>query len=146
MTTKIIVSGGFDPVHVGHLRMFKEASKIGDVIVLLNDDEWLKRKKGYSFMSFEDRKEIIEGFSCISEVWNFENDSLGSANNGLIKVAQKYPHEKLIFANGGDRTKENIPEIPICEKYNIEMLWNIGGGKERSSSDLVKNARLIPKD
>jgi len=143
MVTKVIVSGGFDPIHVGHVRMFKEASKLGELIVLLNSDAWLIKKKGYNFMEWEDKKEIIEAFACVSEVMGFEDDELGSVKLGLIKVAEKYTDCEIIFANGGDRkTGDSLPptEVPTCEKYNIKMVYNVGGGKARSSSDLVENA------
>jgi len=142
---KVIVSGGFDPVHVGHIRLFNDASLLGDLIVLLNSDAWLIKKKGYNFMDWKDKKEIIENLSCVSEVLDFEDDELGSANNGLIKVAEKYPDCEIIFANGGDRISDNIPEISCCEKYCIKMVWNIGGSKARSSSDLVERADKLKK-
>jgi len=143
---KVIVSGGFDPLHVGHVRLFNDASKLGELIVLLNSDAWLKNKKGYNFMSWEDRKEIIENLGCVSEVIGFEDDELTSCIDGLRKVGEKYPDYDITFANGGDRTRENIPEVPTCEKYGIKMVWNIGGEKARSSSELVENAEKIKKN
>jgi cytidyltransferase-like protein len=143
---KVIVSGGFDPLHVGHTRLFNDASLLGDLVVLLNSDAWLIEKKGHNFMEWKDKKEIIENLSCVSEVLGFEDDELGSANDGLIKVAEKYPDCEIIFANGGDRTSDNIPEIPCCEKHGIKMVWNIGGNKARSSSDLVKRSEEFKKE
>ena len=129
----IMVSGGFDPIHVGHLRMFQEASKFGSVIVVLNSDDWLKRKKGYSFMSFEDRKEIIEAFSCVWKVV-----SVDDSDDTVVDALHQYQPD--IFANGGDRFAKNTPESAICEKLEIESLWGVGGEKIRSSSDLVKES------
>ena len=129
----IMVSGGFDPIHVGHLRMFQEASKFGSVIVVLNSDDWLKRKKGYSFMSFEDRKEIIEGFECVWKVV-----SVDDSDDSVVDALHQYQPD--IFANGGDRFAKNTPESAICEKLEIESLWGVGGEKIRSSSDLVKES------
>ena len=130
----IMVSGGFDPVHVGHLRMFQDASKFGSVIVVLNSDEWLQRKKGYSFMSFEDRKEIIEAFECVWKVVGVDD-----SDDTVVDALHKF--HPNIFANGGDRFPKNTPETAICEKLEIETLWGLGGEKIRSSSDLVKESK-----
>lgn len=129
----VMVSGGFDPVHVGHLRMFEEAKKLGDeLLVVINCDDWLMRKKGKKFMSSHDRAEIIKGFRCVDHVFVLESDraDVGEAIE-LFKPA--------IFANGGDRKAEkDIPEAEVCKKYNVEMVFNVGGGKLRSSSELLK--------
>ena len=130
----VMVSGGFDPIHVGHLRMFQEASTLGSLIVVLNSDDWLKRKKGYSFMSFEDRKEIIEGFECVWKVV-----SVDDSDDTVVDALHK--HHPDIFANGGDRFPKNTPEATICEKLEIESFWGVGGEKIRSSSDLVKESK-----
>ena len=134
MKKTIMVSGGFDPVHVGHLRMFQEASKLGRLVVALNSDEWLMRKKGYIFMPFEERKEIIQGFSCVSSVTHIEDED----NSACEAIERIHPD---VFANGGDRFENNTPETLTCIKYDIEMLWGVGGGKIQSSSDMVKNAK-----
>lgn len=140
MQKKVIVSGGFDPLHVGHVRLFKEAAKHGELIVLLNSDAWLNKKKGYNFMKWEDKKEIIEALECVSEVLGFGDDEIGSCIQGLIKARNKYPNHELTFANGGDRRSDNIPEIPTCKNNDINMIWNVGGEKAASSSDLVREA------
>ena len=134
MKKTIMVSGGFDPVHVGHLRMFQEASKHGRLIVALNSDDWLKRKKGYVFMPFEERKEIIQAFSCVSSVTHIDDED----NSACEAIERIHPD---IFANGGDRFANNTPETLTCIKYDIETLWGVGGGKIQSSSDMVKNAK-----
>ena len=129
----VMVSGGFDPIHVGHVRMILDAAEHGDVIVVANSDDWLKRKKGYIFMPFEERKEIIESIRGVLKVVSV-NDADNTVCAALIE------HEPDFFANGGDRKQDNTPEKIVCESLGIEMLWNVGGGKIQSSSDLVKNA------
>lgn len=147
-----MVSGGFDPVHIGHIRLFQEARKLGDeLVVLLNNDNWLKLKKGFVFMPEQERKEIIEAFAAVDRVIisdHEENTDDMSVCRGLMEIR---PH---IFANGGDRDERdaNSPlsslyrEREIHKALGIEMVYNIGrGGKVRSSSELVKRARKIKK-
>ena len=144
----VMVSGGFDPVHIGHVRMFEEAKKLGsELVVYLNNDNWLKRKKGYAFMPENERKEIIEAFEAVDKVIlssHKENTEDMSVCMGLIKIR---PH---IFANGGDRDEKDADdpesslykERQIHKKFGIKMVYNVGeGGKIRSSSDLVKKAK-----
>ena len=133
---RIAVSGGFDPVHVGHVRMIQAAAKFGDVIVICNSDAWLKRKKGYSFMPFKERAEILRALKGVKDVIEADDDD-GSVCETL-KVLQPD-----IFANGGDRFNTNTPETQTCKKYDIEMLWGVGGGKIQSSSDLVANMKQV---
>ncbi len=134
----IIVSGGFDPLHSGHIAYFKSAKELGDkLIVALNSDQWLINKKGKFFMPFLERKAIVENLSCVDSVVDFEDDELGSATNALIKVKEIYPDDELIFANGGDRNKENIPEMSV---ENIKFEFGVGGDdKKNSSSWILKN-------
>ena len=134
----IIVSGGFDPIHSGHIAYFKSARELGDkLIVALNSDEWLANKKGKFFMPFLERKAIVENLACVDLVVDFEDDELGSATNALIKVKEMYPDDQIIFANGGDRNKENIPEMSVD---NISFQFSVGGDdKKNSSSWILKN-------
>lgn len=127
----VCVSGGMDPVHLGHLQYMQEAAKYGKVIVLLNSDAWLKRKKGYVFMKFEERKAILEGFKCVHAVVAVD-DHDGTVCKGLIDVRPDY------FAKGGDRGPDNTPEQEACGHLSIEMLWGVGGeNKVNSSSRMV---------
>jgi len=126
----ICVSGGMDPIHVGHIRMIQEAAKVGKVVVILNSDDWLLRKKGFRFMPWDERAEIIMSISGVSDVVNVD-DSDGTVCEALMRVRPDF------FANGGDRGQTNTPEISLCRELGIEMLWGVGGGKVQSSSDLV---------
>ena len=135
----IILSGGFDPVHKGHIRMFKEARKIGDVFVGLNSDKWLIRKKNKFFMPFRERKEILESIKYINLVFDF-NDADGTACSLIEYIYNNYNKaNNVCVGNGGDRTNTTTPEVEYCAKNNIEMIWGLGGGKIQSSSDLLKN-------
>ena len=128
----VAVSGGFDPIHLGHIRMFTHARKLGDkLIVIVNSDGWLRRKKGSYFMSANERAEIIRGFSCVDRVY-IHNSVKPHVSEALEMLRPN------IFANGGDRKREaDIPEAEVCKKYDIEMKFNIGGKKIRSSSDML---------
>ena len=134
----IIVSGGFDPIHSGHIEYFKSAKNLGDkLIVALNSDRWLENKKGKFFMPFEERKTIIENLVSVDDVIDFQDDAAGSATNALLKVKEMYPNEDIVFANGGDRDKENIPEMSVD---GIEFAFSVGGNdKKNSSSWILKN-------
>ena len=131
----IVVSGGFDPIHSGHIAYFKSAREHGDkLIVALNSDKWLENKKGKAFMPFIERKEIIENLSCVDEVIDFADDDLGSAIEALQKVKKLYPNDKIYFANGGDRDKSNIPEMSVD---GIEFLFSVGGDDKKNSSSWI---------
>lgn len=128
-----MLSGGMDPLHVGHLRMIKEASNYGQVIVALNSDEWLMRKKGYVFMPLEDRLEIVAGLRWVSATVPV----IDTDDTVCKTIAYYHP---TYFGNGGDRKSGNTPEVELCNKKGIELIWSLGGGKIRSSSDLVAAA------
>lgn len=130
----IALSGGADPVHIGHLRLINEASAYGKVVWILNSDRWLMRKKGYVFMPWEERKEILLGFRNVHDVVEVDDDD-GSVCESLKKIRPDY------FGNGGDRKDDNVPEVALCNELGIKLVWNLGGGKIQSSSDLVKNAK-----
>ena len=157
--TIIILSGGFDPVHKGHVRMFKDAKAFpATVVVGLNSDSWLTRKKGKPFMNFEERKEIIEGFKYVNQVIPFD-DSDDTASDLINRVHNIYNSEahdhnysdlpqqgmmdyyQIYFANGGDRGKGNVPEVGVCKELDVVMLWGIGGGKIQSSSWLTNGEK-----
>ena len=134
----VIVSGGFDPMHKGHVRMILAASIHGAVFILLNSDEWLVKKKGKSFMKLDDRMEILAAMRGVCTVQEVD-DSDGSVCKGLEAIRKDHPESKITFANGGDRFADNIPEVATCTKNNIKMLFNVGGNKVASSSELIKD-------
>ncbi len=131
----IAVSGGFDPVHTGHLDMFEHAKNLvgdeGKVLVFVNNDNFLIRKKGKAFMSLAERARIVEAFSVVDEAVAVIDE-----DDTVCKTLEKYRPD--VFANGGDRTQENIPEDTTCQECNIAMIFNVGGGKTQSSSDLLR--------
>ena len=133
----VAVSGGFDPIHIGHVRMFERARALGDeLVVILNNDNWLRAKKGFAFMPEKERKEVIEGLRAVDRVvltGHKPNDRDMSVSRALRAIK---PH---VFANGGDRKFDNIPEVPVCEEIGCAMVFNVGkGGKIQSSSWLLK--------
>lgn len=131
----VIVSGGFDPIHSGHIEYFKSASSHGDkLIVALNSDSWLINKKGKFFMPYHERCTIVENISYVDEVIDFDDDALGSAINALEKVKKMYPNDEIFFANGGDRNNTNIPEMSV---KGIKFLFSIGGDDKRNSSSWI---------
>jgi D-beta-D-heptose 7-phosphate kinase/D-beta-D-heptose 1-phosphate adenosyltransferase len=132
----VAVSGGFDPIHIGHVRMILEARKLGNVIVFLNTDAWLKRKKGYVFMTWEERAEILLGIKGVKEVYSAMDD------DDTVCEALKF-YQPDIFANGGDRKRGSVPEYKVCEDLGIEMSFGVGGDeKPQSSSWLVDKIKF----
>ena len=133
----VMVSGGFDPVHAGHIRMIRDAANFGDVIVIANSDNWLYRKKGFVFMSFEQRAEILNAIKGVILV-----DSVDDTDGTVCEAIHR--HKPTYFANGGDRRKTNTPEVDVCKEFEIKLLWGVGGDKKlASSSDLVKESRTF---
>ncbi|MAU56824.1 MAG: hypothetical protein CML84_01695 [Rhodobiaceae bacterium] len=131
----IVVSGGFDPIHSGHIQLLNDAKKLGDkLIVALNDDSWLVEKKGKEFMPFNERKIIIESLNMVDEVIDFENDDEGSCKDALNKIKKNYPNDLVIFCNGGDRGKNNIPEMDV---EGIEFEFSVGGDDKKNSSSWI---------
>jgi len=140
-----VVSGGFDPIHSGHIDYLKSAKDIGDfLIVALNSDDWLINKKKKVFMSLEERKKILKNIKFVDEVILFKDDKKGSCIDALEKIKAKYPNDKIIFCNGGDRNKNNIPEMAV---KNIDFKFSVGGEKKKnSSSSLLKNWKYESED
>ncbi|MBI2612567.1 adenylyltransferase/cytidyltransferase family protein [Candidatus Kaiserbacteria bacterium] len=136
----VAVSGGFDPIHVGHVRLFKAARRLGDkLVVILNNDSWLRAKKGFVFMPQKERAELIRAFPFVDKVVltdHKKDDPDRSVTRALSKV------RPAVFANGGDRFKKNVPEVSACKRLGIKMVYNVGkGGKVQSSSWMIDAAR-----
>jgi D-beta-D-heptose 7-phosphate kinase/D-beta-D-heptose 1-phosphate adenosyltransferase len=143
MENKIIsiVSGGFDPIHPGHIMMMKDCLKFSNYLIVgVNSNKWLINKKGNYFMDIQHRLYVVNSLNVVNETMEFEDDDKGSANNLLIKIRNKYSNDKIIFANGGDRSDSSkILEFETAKQYNIDLKFGIGGShKESSSSDLLK--------
>ena len=135
----VAVSGGFDPIHVGHVRMMQEAKALGDeLVVILNNDHWLRKKKGYVFMPEAERKEVIEALGCVDRVMLTFH---GEHPTDMSVCAELEALRPDVFANGGDRKQDNVPEVAVCAAIGCDMVFNVGaGGKMQSSSWLVEAA------
>tara|TARA_X000000950_G_scaffold59312_1_gene71938 strand:+ start:599 stop:1360 length:762 start_codon:yes stop_codon:yes gene_type:complete len=133
----VVVSGGFDPIHSGHIEYFKSAKEYGDkLIVALNSDYWLEKKKGKFFMPFAERLSIVSSITFVDEVIDFEDDHIGSCINALEKIKKKHPNDEIYFANGGDRNNLNIPEKSV---EGINFLFSVGGDNKKNSSSSILN-------
>ena len=135
----VVVSGGFDPIHSGHLAYFREAKELGMYLIVgVNSDEWLMRKKGYVFMPIEEREEIIKSIKYVNGVNRF-NDDDDSSIDLLNKVKYWYPSDEIIFANGGDRNESNCRELSVS---GVKFVYGVGGtDKKNSSSEIVEKVR-----
>ena len=138
----VIVTGGFDPLHSGHISLLNHADHLGDhVVVGLNSEDWLTRKKGRPFMSWRERRTIIDNLHMVGEVIAFD-DSDDTACDAIRKVKEKYPNDEIIFANGGDRTQENIPEMVFDD---VEFVFGVGGNDKANSSSWILENWKKPK-
>ena len=138
-TVLVAVSGGFDPVHIGHVRMFREAKRLGTkLVVIINNDNWLRKKKGFVFMPQAERGEIIKALRDVDYVVFTEHQADCTDMSVCKELGELRPD---VFANGGDRLATNIPEYQLCESLNIHMVFGVGGKKVQSSSDLVKEMK-----
>lgn len=132
----VLVTGGFDPIHSGHISLLNHADHLGEWLVIgLNSDAWLERKKGQAFMPWRERMIILDNLHMTDRVIEFD-DSDGTACDAIRKVKEMFPDADIVFANGGDRTAENIPEMIFDD---VEFVFDVGGGKTNSSSQLLRN-------
>ena len=138
----VLVTGGFDPIHSGHLAYFQAAKQLGDKLVVgLNSDEWLTRKKGKPFMPMSERFELVSALKIVDEVVVY-NDSDGSSCDAIRLLKTRYPKDQIVFANGGDRTQDNIPEMIIDD---VEFVFGVGGENKMNSSSWILEDWKKPK-
>ena len=144
MNKIVLVTGGFDPVHSGHIAYFKAAKSLGDILIVgLNSDEWLERKKGRAFMPLMERTAILRALVGVDFVIDFD-DSDDSAKHAIWMVRQSYPQDHIVFANGGDRTDTNIPEMGIQDP-NLDFVFGVGGQDKKNSSSWILTEWKAPK-
>ena len=135
----VAIAGGFDPVHKGHIRLIQEAARLGGkLVIILNNDNWLKKKKGFAFMAEDERAEVLRAIRGIDEVIITSHQE-NPADMSVCKEVEDLKPD--IFANGGDRFADDIPEFKLCNKLGIKMVFNVGGKKAQSSSGLVKKVQ-----
>lgn len=142
--TTVAISGGFDPIHIGHIEMMKEAKELGDkLVVILNNDNWLMLKKGFVFMPEQERASIIKAIKYVDDVIITKHEP-GTKDISICRELEQLKPD--IFANGGDRKPDEdpVPEVELCEKLGIQLVYNVGkSGKIQSSSELVKKVRNL---
>jgi cytidyltransferase-like protein len=144
MKTLVLITGGFDPLHSGHIAYIQSAKKLGDTLVVgVNSDAWLARKKGSAFMSFNERVKIVKNIKDVDFTLEF-NDDDGSAKSAIKLARQTWPEHKIIFANGGDRTDANIPEMDIVDN-NLQFIFGVGGFNKANSSSWILQEWKAPK-
>ena len=144
MDKVVVITGGFDPIHRGHIEYINAAKELGDILIVgVNSDEWLVRKKGRSFMPFEDRVAIIGALHNVDYAIPF-NDRDGTAKDAIVWARKVYPNHTIVFANGGDRTSDNIPEMDVNDD-NIEFEFGVGGTDKVNSSSWILEEWKAPK-
>ncbi len=134
----ILLSGGFDPYHDGHAKMFAEAAQIGEICVILNSDEWLITKKGKSFMTLTERADVLNTVKGVSTIW--ESKTLGDVSQDIQEIKEHiiFSGRLILFGKGGDRNATNTPEQTICEQLGIPVIFGLGGNNNQSSSELLR--------
>lgn len=144
MKNIVLVTGGFDPLHSGHIKYLNHADHLGDWLVVgLNSDAWLTRKKGRPFMPWQERMTVLDNLHMVDRVIEFD-DSDGTACDAIHKVREMFPDDKILFANGGDRTSKNIPEMGVIDS-NLEFIFGVGGDDKKNSSSWILEEWKQPK-
>lgn len=139
----MILSGGFDPLHVGHIRMIQHARDMAALVVVgVNSDEWLVREHGRVLMEFSERCEIVASIRGVTSAVGFD-DADNTAVSLLQTVCRLSPGAKIAFGNGGDRTSTNVPEVEICKELGVDLVWGVGGDQVESSSGVIERAEQI---
>lgn len=140
----VLATGGFDPLHSGHIGYLKSAKTLGDMLIVgLNSDEWLERKKGRAFMPWNERLCIVNNLQMVDEVYTFDDED-GSARAFIRQVRAHYPDAELVFANGGDRNAANIPEMDVVDA-NLSFEFAVGGEDKKNSSSWILKEWRAPK-
>jgi cytidyltransferase-like protein len=142
--TIVLITGGFDPIHSGHINYLQAARQLGDILIVgVNSDTWLARKKGSAFMPYQERASIVRNIVGVDYVIDFD-DSDNSARRAIWMVRRSYPQSKIIFANGGDRTDSNIPEMDTDDN-NVKFVFGVGGFDKANSSSWILQEWKAPK-
>ena len=145
--TIVLATGGFDPLHSGHVSYLKQCKLLGAYLIVgVNSDAWLSRKKGRPFMNVEERCSVVSALSFVDEAWGFEEswDSDNSAKFFIQRVLGEEPDAQIVFANGGDRTSDNIPEMEI-DNPRLSFMFGVGGGDKKNSSSWILEEWKAPK-
>lgn len=138
----VLVTGGFDPLHSGHIEYFKEAKKLGDTLIVgVNSDSWLERKKGRAFLPLEERMLIVSSLEAVDAAYRFD-DQDGTAISFINSMKEQYPTDQIIFANGGDRIATNIPEVIVP---GVLFKFGVGGENKKNSSSWILEEWKTPK-
>lgn len=144
MKNIVLITGGFDPLHSGHLAYIEAARELGDILIIgANSDAWLEKKKGRAFMPLRERTAILRALRGVDFVIDFDDED-GSAKKAITMVRQSYPLDRIIFANGGDRTNTNIPEMDVSDA-NIEFRFGVGGEHKANSSSWILEEWKAPR-
>lgn len=139
----VVITGGFDPLHSGHIDYINSAAELGRVFIGVNSDEWLTRKKGKAFLPLEERLNILSNVKRVMMAVPLD-DSDGTAKDAIRQARQWFPKNKIIFANGGDRSHDNIPEMDYPDD-NIEFIFGVGGDNKKNSSSWILSEWKAPK-
>jgi cytidyltransferase-like protein len=136
-----VITGGFDPIHSGHIAYIQAGAKLCDVLVIgINSDDWLSRKKGRSFMPVAERKAVVAALRGVDHVIEID-DSDGSARDAIRQAKAMFPASQILFLNGGDRTSANIPEMT----EDVEFVFGVGGENKANSSSWILQEWKAPK-
>ena len=136
----MVLSGGFDPLHVGHIRMIQHARDMAALVVVgINSDDWLERRRGRVMTPFEDRCQIVASIRGVTSAVGFD-DADDTAVALLKMVCRLSPGAQIAFGNGGDRTSTNVPEVETCQELGVDLVWGVGGNKVESSSGIIESA------
>ena len=144
MNRIVLCTGGFDPLHAGHIDFFAAARQLGNILVVgVNSDAWLEQKKGRAFHTHEERLLLIENLKMVDAVIEFD-DALGDSSDAIRRVREFYPDDRIVFANGGDRTADTVPEVDFQDD-NIEFVFGVGGQNKRNSSSWLLDEWKAPR-